>query len=385
MTPLLKRTALALGVLALAVGVGRAIVARKAQQAELAQTAAGVQAQRTELAPQDVLTVQAQPLVLGVPVSGTLVAQRSAMVKAKVAAEVLSLSVREGEAVRQGQVIATLDPQEFMLKLQQARQQVAQAQAQAQIAQQTLDSNQALVQQGFIAKTTLEASVSNAAAARATVQAAQAAADLSLKALKDATVRAPLSGLIAQRLVQVGERVAVDARLVEIVDLGSLELQAALSPQALSAISVGTPALLTVEGVADAVPARVARINPSAAADTRAVTVYLSVGPRAGLRQGLFAQGQVVLPSGGPRLAVPVSAVARDAGVDQVLRVRQGRVERVPVRLGPRGQVGATDGRTWVAVDAGLAAGEVVLSDAAGTVREGAAVSLPPATASQPR
>lgn len=376
-----KWIALTVGVLALGAGIGRAIVARKAQQAELSQTAAAVQAKLIQLAPQDVWVVQPQALSRGIAVSGGLSAQRSAVVKAKVAAELLTLTVREGERVKQGQVIATLDPQEFDLKLKQARQQAASAQAQLQIAQQTLSSNQALVQQGFISKNTLDTSVSNQAAAQANLAAAQAVADLNLKSLKDATVRAPISGLISQRFAQVGERVSVDARLVEIVDLGSLELQAALSPQELAQISVGTPAQLQVEGVNGMVPARVARINPSAASDTRAVMVYLTLPAHPGLRQGLFAQGQIQLASNANALVVPASAVARDAGTDQVLRVREGRVARVAVQLGERGQLPSKPAQTWVSVTSGLAPGDVVLVDAAGTVREGAAVALPAASA----
>lgn len=376
-----KWIALTVGVLALGAGIGRAIVARKAQQAELSQTAAAVQAKLIQLAPQDVWVVQPQALNRGIAVSGGLSAQRSAVVKAKVAAELLTLTVREGERVKQGQVIATLDPQEFDLKLKQARQQAASAQAQLQIAQQTLSSNQALVQQGFISKNTLDTSVSNQAAAQANLAAAQAVADLNLKSLKDATVRAPISGLISQRFAQVGERVSVDARLVEIVDLGSLELQAALSPQDLAQISLGTPAQLQVEGVNGMVPARVARINPSAASDTRAVMVYLTLPAHPGLRQGLFAQGQIQLASNANALVVPASAVARDAGTDQVLRVREGRVARVAVQLGERGQLPSQPAQTWVSVTSGLAPGDVVLVDAAGTVREGAAVALPAASA----
>lgn len=364
-------------------GMGRAIVARKAQQSELAQTAANTQPKAIELNQRDLHTVDVLALQHHVPISGSLVAQRSAVIKAKVAAEVLTLKVREGQAVRKGDVIATLDSQEFDIKLKQAKQQAASSKAQWQIAQQTLDNNQALVQQGFISKATLDTSVSNAAATRALYEASQSAVELSQKALKDATVRAPMNGLISQRFTQVGERVAVDGRIVELIDLGSLELQASISPQDLARVSVGLPASLQIDGVSAPVQARVARINPSAANDTRAVTVYLSLPAQASLRQGLFAKGEVQLPTV-QGLAVPLSAVARDAGVDQVLRVHAGRVERVGVTLGAKGRVEGQGGRLWIEVRTGLQAGDTVLTDATGTVREGAAVTLPP-TASAAR
>jgi membrane fusion protein (multidrug efflux system) len=372
--------ALAAGVLIVGGGIGRAIVAKKAQQTELAQSTASASLSVVQLGATDVSEVRSQTLVRSIPVSGSLTAQRSAIVKAKVAAELLSLKVREGDRVKAEQLIGKLDPQEFDTRLQQARQQAASAKAQWQIAKQNLDNNQALVQQGFISRNALDTSVSNADAARATYEATQSAVDLARKALKDAAVRAPLSGLVSQRFAQAGERVGVDGRIVEIVDLSSLELQAPLSPQELMQVRIGTPATLKLDGLDEPVAARIARINPSASADTRAVMVYLSLTPHPALRQGLFAQGKIMLEQR-QALAIPASAVTRESGSDQVLRVEGGKVVKVKVSLGAHAAQGA-DGQSLVEVLQGLQAGDVVLGNAAGTVREGQAVSLPAATGS---
>ena len=97
--------------------------------------------------------------------------------------------------------------------------------------------------------------------------------------------------MVAQRLAQPGERVAVDGRIVEIVDLSRLELEATLSAADSVAVRVGQQAVLRVEGNDRAIAARVARINPSAQAGSRSVLAYLAIDDPAGLRQGLFAQG----------------------------------------------------------------------------------------------
>jgi len=380
MTSSKKWIALVAGVLVLSVGIGRAIVSRKAQQAELSQSTASAQSGLITLSDKDVYTVQAQSLVRSLTVSGSLTAQRSAIVKAKISAELLKLKVREGDKVKEDQVIGKLDTQEFVARLKQAQQQAASAKAQWQITQQNLSNNQELVKQGFISRSTLDTSVSNADAARANYEAAQAAVDLASKAMKDSVVRAPISGLISQRFVQVGERVAVDGRIVEIVDLSSLELQAPLSPQDVLQVKVGTPASLRIEGMDKPLKAQIARINPSASADTRSVMVYLSLPPHAGLRQGLFVQGQILLDQV-QALAIPLSAITRDAGQDQVLVVKQGKVQKIKVSLGKRaGQ--NQDGQPMAEVLEGVSGGDQILVNAAGTVREGQAVQLSAAAAS---
>jgi len=239
------------------------------------------------------------------------VAQRSAVVKAKVAAELQALHVREGDTVRQGQSLGQLDTQEVGLRRQQAQQQAASAQAIWRNAEQTLRNNQALVQQGFISRQALDSSLSNAASTRANYEAAQAAARLADKAWQDTRILAPLGGQVAQRFVQPGERLNVDARIVEIVDLDSLEWQVPLTPQDLARVQVGSSASLRIEGLSEPLQAQVARLNPSATADTRAVMAYLSLPRHPALRQGLFGQGEILL-EGREGLAAPASAITRE-------------------------------------------------------------------------
>lgn len=360
--------------------IARAIIARKAQQTELAQSTESAQAQSIYLAPHDVHTVQALTLNGSIPISGSLIAQRSAVVKAKVSAELQALHVREGDTVRQGQSLGQLDTQEVGLRRQQAQQQAASAKAIWTNAEQTLRNNQALVQQGFISRQALDTSLSNAASTRATYEAAQAAARLTEKAWQDTRILAPLAGQIAQRFVQPGERLNVDARIVEIVDLDSLEWQVPLSPQDVAQVRVDATASLNIEGLPEPLSARIARINPSATADTRSVMVYLSLPRHPALRQGLFGQGQITVDTR-EGLAIPASAVSRDSGRDEVLRIDGDRIVRVPVQVGLRASRGGDATQPFVEITAGLKAGDRILPDASGTVREGARVTLGAATA----
>lgn len=324
------------------------------------------------ITPQDLLTVAPAELARGLSVSGTVKALNSAFVKALVAAEVKSLAVREGDSVRAGQVLAQLDTTEFDWRLRQAEQQAEAARAQLSIAQRQLANNKALVAQGFISPTALDSSLANEAAAQATLQAGLATVELARKARADTTIIAPISGLVSQRLVQPGERVAVEARLLEIVDLSKLELEAAIAPQDIASLRVGAPARLTVDGGSQTLAARVARINPSAAAGARSVSAYLSVAEGSGLRHGLFANAWIELERK-KALAVPASALRNDQAQPYAIALVNGLAEHRPLQLGLRGQVAGVE---MVELLAGLNIGDQVLAASAGQVPAGTQLRL---------
>jgi RND family efflux transporter MFP subunit len=343
---------------------------RKAQQVQAA--AAPKVAAALELTAADLLPVRRAELTRALEVSGSLVAVNSAFVKARVAAEIKSMAVREGDSVRAGQVLAQLDTTEFDWRLRQAEQQAQAARSQLDIAQRALQNSRSLVTQGFISATALENAVSTEAGAQATLQAAMAGVELARKARADATVSAPISGQIAQRLVQPGERVPVDARLLEIVDLSRLELQASVAPENAGLLRVGATAKLKVDGIDGQVTARVVRINPSAQAGSRSVIAYLELEPNPSLRQGLFARGTIELERR-QALLLPLSAVRTDQAQPYALRLDGMQVAQRTLSLGQRGQSGADE---VVEVLQGLAEGDRVLAGSLGAVRDGATVRL---------
>jgi RND family efflux transporter MFP subunit len=346
------------------------------RQQSLAATAPASAPLSLELEPADVVVARTLALTRTLPVSGGLKAVDSATVKAKVASEIKSLTVREGDSVKAGQVIGRLDTSEFDWRVKQAEQTALAARTQLDIAERTLANNRALVAQGFISATGLETSASSEAGARASYQAALAAAELARKSRNDSVLIAPIDGIVSQRFVQVGERVGIDAKVVEIVDLSRVELEAAVAPEDVGAVQLGQAARLEVDGLDGAATARVARINPSTQTGTRAVMVYLAVQPRPGLRQGLFARGTIELQRR-QALAVPVSAVRVDQARPYVLAVQDGRAVQRAVVLGLRGEA-TIDGRVENAVEltAGAAAGDTLLRDTAGALRDGTPVTL---------
>lgn len=359
-----------------AAGALRAISARKAQQ----KAASEVRAERVvmEIAANEVIELQPRSLTLGIPVSGALRAVQSATIKARVAGELQDLALREGDRVRAGQVVARIDTTETQARVRQAQQQADAARAQVDIAQRQFDNNQALVAQGFISKTALETSQASLAAAKATYQAELAGADVARKSLADTVLKSPIDGMVAQRLVQNGERVSVEARILEVVDLSRLEVEALVPAAQAVQVRVGQTATLRLEGTHQELQARVVRISPSAQAGSRAVPVYLAIDNASalpGLRQGVFVQGAI--QSGSERaLAVPLDAVRTDQAEPYVQIAEGSQVAHRTVQVGKRVQV---DGVTWVAIQ-GVPEGTRVLTARVGALPAGTALKLPPAS-----
>ncbi|NBN97260.1 MAG: HlyD family efflux transporter periplasmic adaptor subunit [Actinobacteria bacterium] len=182
------------------------------------------------------------------------------------------------------------------------------------------------------------------------------------KSLDDAVMRAPITGQVSQRLAQNGERVSVDARLVEIVDLGQMEMEASLSAEDASRVRPGQSAQIAMEGSEHSVTAKVVRINPNTSAGSRAVVIYLSLAPHPLLRQGLFLQGGL---STGSRTspALPITAVRTDKPVTYVQIILGDKVEHQPVVTG---FIGESKGQSMVEV-IGLPSGTRLVNTCATT------------------
>ena len=362
-------------VLALVAGVIRAMSNKRAQQAAASAPASAVT--QVELANSDVMKAEMRDITQGLSVSGTVKAVNYAVIKARVAGELKEVVAREGDAVKAGDVLARIDPTEYQRRWQQANETASAAKSQMEIAQRAWDSNKALVDQGFISKAAMDNSVASYQGAVASHKAAIAGADVARKALDDATLRAPFAGIVSGRAAQVGERVAIDAKIMELVDLSQLEVEVPLSPSESMDVRVGQVASLQVEDRKETVGAKVKRISPSAQTGSRSVLIYLALDKAEGLRHGLFAKG--ILGMGQSQvLAVPLSSVRTDRAQPYVQVVEQVgdqlQVIHKTVSLGVRGMdLAQPESEAMVGVT-GLAEGSTVLKSNVGALREGMVV-----------
>jgi RND family efflux transporter MFP subunit len=319
-----------------------------------------------EFAAADLVSAELRPMAPSVPLSGTLRPWREATVKARVAGELQVLSVREGDSVKQGQVIGRIEASDYRARSAGAAADVAAAQAALGVAEKNQATQESLLAKNFISRNAYDTTAGNRDAARAKLDAARAAADVARKALSDTTLVAPIDGIVSARIVQAGERVPVDGRIVTIADISRLEFAASVTAAEAARLAVGAPISLGVDGLAELrISGHIERINPAAAAGSRSIEIYALIDNRdARLRGGLFAQGQATAGAAREQIAVPVSAVREEAGV-QVLYVLAGdKIQRRAVKTG----IAAAD---WVAIASGLASGERVVRYNLGPLKDG--------------
>jgi len=368
----LKWVVLLLIVLGLAWGITRALKARSTQQQAAAVAAEALKMPVTfALKSTDVLVAERLSINQVEPVSGTVRAVNAVTLRSTMSAVVTRIHALEGATVKAGQVLAQLDADDTRARLQQAQQQSNAAKAQVELAKRQRDNNRALVEKGFISSTALVSSDSNYATALANYEAALAAQQIAKRGLEDAALRAPFSGVVTQRHVKAGERVAVNAPVVDIVDVSQLEVEVLLPIAASSGLKTGQTATLSLESQPQPITAKVARINPSIDAGSRSVRIYLSI-PTGKARVGEFATGELTVGTL-EGTAVPLDSIRTDQPSPYVQVVRDQTIVHTTVQILATGRAG----ETRYAIVEPLPAGTTVLSPTAGLIANGTAVTLP--------
>ncbi len=352
--------------LVVAGAIGGSVAMRLAKKAEGSDKSAPV---TLEFAPTDLTRVEARPLARWLPVSGAIQPVRQATVKAKVSGDVKQVTVREGESVQAGQVLARIDTADLDAKLIERLGALEAAKAQLAMAGKTRTSNQMLLKQNFISQNAFDNSESTFRVAEGSVKSAEAQVQLAKNALRDAVAISPLTGLVGKRHVQPGEKVAFDSPLITVVDLKDMELQAAVPAVDVPEVTVGMPVELVIDGFGERrFKGRVERINPATEPGTRSILVYVGIPNADGaLRGGMFATGRISLAASAPVPTLPATAIQVEAGQAYVWLLEDGKLVRRMVATGAR-----DDGAGRVEIRTALPAGAPILGARMDNLKEGA-------------
>lgn len=357
---LTRKTALAAAVIA-ATAITAAVVLARSRDHHREPAPVTAERRILEFGPQDVAQARVETVARTIPVTGTLAPLQEAVVKTRAPGVLSEVLAREGDAVREGQLLARVEATDLHAQLAARQADVAATQAQLNWAQRNLGRQRELLEKGFISRNAFDNVQNEEQVARARLDAARAQQAQAAKALADAQLPSPIDGIVATRHAEPGERLPADAPVLTVVSLERLELAANVPTTEIAGVSIGQPVRVRVDGFEGRVfEGRVERINPQATAGAGVVPIYLVVdnADRA-LRAGLFAHGELMLSAGQPSVVVPAAALHGEGGERYVFAVEGGRVTKRPVQvayvIGGRAVIaqGVSDGTTVVAVNLG--------------------------------
>ena len=325
------------------------------------------------LGQENVARAEARELQSGPGISGTLQARTAAAVRAEVGGTILDIKAEQGQSVKKGQELARIEAATLRDQLIAARTAARTASSALQVARAEEERSAKLAKAGVITQRDLERAQLAVSQAEGQLAEARSRQALAREQVGRSRITAPFDGVVSERQASAGDVVAPGAPLFTVVDPRTLRLEAAVPAARLEQVKVGTPVEFQVTGYGErSFSGKVERINPVVDPSTGQVRIYVAI-PNTDLHllAGLFAEGRVASEAT-QALAVPVDAVVESNGEPGVLRIQDGRVQRVPVTLGLRDAVAQQ-----VEVRSGLRAGDVVvLGSARDAVGEGTRVKV---------
>jgi RND family efflux transporter MFP subunit len=241
----------------------------------------------------------------------------------------------------------------------------------AGLARRNAERSRALAQAGAIADRDREQAEWNLSSAEAQLADARARMVTAETQLAKTVLRAPFSGMVSERPVNLGDIVQNGTQLFTVVDPATLKLEGTVEADALDRLKVGTPVTFAIHGAEKPITGRISRINPVVDPATRQVRVTVALPNAAGhVIAGLFAEGRVATSSR-TSVVVPNGAVDRKGLRPFVVRLKGGRVERVEIELGV-----IDAAKEQMEVRTGLVPGDTLLLGGARGIAPGTAVQV---------
>jgi RND family efflux transporter MFP subunit len=362
---------------AVLLGLSAMIVVNACSKSDKVSAAETAKLETMVVGPENITVASNGSIMTGPSISGTLEPDREAVLRAQVSGSVLQTYADQGQAVNSGTVLARIDASGIQDAYTSARAGLVSARNAADVAAKDLARNEKLLAAGAIAERDIDQSRRASIAAQAALEDANSRLATAEKAYRSTTVTAPFSGVVSERPVSSGDVVQPGTALFTVVDPSSMRLEASVPAEQLASIRIGVPVNFTVSGYPGRqFVGRITRINPTADPTTRQVRIYVSI-PNEGraLVGGLFANGRMSTATK-MGLVVPQSAVDVRGSIPSVLRVRQGKAEKVPVKIGLTDKTSET-----IEVLSGLQPGDTLLMGAAMGITPGTPIRISAPTA----
>jgi membrane fusion protein (multidrug efflux system) len=313
--------------------------------------------QPLELSPVEITTITRQVMTERLQASGELQFLRRVVLRAKAGGRILDIAVREGQAVKAGDVVARFETYDLRSTLKQRESDQAASHAELLLAMQRLARSEQLVRINAVALEQLDKMKSDVTAANARLLSLSALTEIARTGLREAEVLAPFDGIVSGRAVNEGAYVGADAELLTLVDTTSLEAKILVSTQDVSRVAIGQEVELHIDGFGERlIKGTVVRKNPLADEDTRSVPVYVRLAAHPQLLGGMFVTGAILLHQNNHATIVPETALRKDESGNYVLKVLEGHLVRQPVTVASK-----RPGDDSVEISSGLADGDKIV------------------------
>lgn len=307
--------------------------------------------------PVEIMRVETGSITAFFSGTATLEAEAEAVVVAKVGGVVKEIFVEEGRYVRTREILAKLDDERLTLQL---------AQTEANLRKLENDFRRS---EELFAKNLVSAEVYQRA--KFEYESQKAAFDLARLELDYASIRAPISGVVALRMIKVGNMVLANQPTFRITDFDPLLAVLHVPEREMNKLRVGQPATLTVDAIAGAeFSGRIERISPVVDATTGTIKVTVEVhDPSRNLKPGMFGRINIVHDVHTNALLVPKDAVLSEDAEVAVFVVKDSIAYRKVVQTG---YINATH----IEIVGGLNVGDTIVTTGQGSLKDSAKVEM---------
>ena len=324
------------------------------------------------IAPEDVLTIQANALSSGPVVTGSIQPERKADLRAEISAIVLQVLKENGDVVRRGDVLVRLDQTSIRDNVQSAEANVRNAKQALDQAERNLQRLKTLRDSGMTSLQALDDAEVRYNGAQSELSASNARAVLARQQLERTIVRSPFDGVVSDRKVSAGDTASVGKELLKVIDPGSMRFAGRVSADKISMVKVGQAVGFRINGYAgQEFRGKVTRVDPSANDVTRQVEVLVSLdGARQARVAGLFAEGTIEAANT-KAVTLPETVLMRSGDKVSVWIIKASKLSQADLTLGAR------DPRTGnFEVRSGLADGDVILRSPSSSYKEGQSAEM---------
>jgi len=308
----------------------------------------------------------------GPAISGTLVADKTASIRAEVGGRVVAVLFEPGQRVAKDAVLARVDDSAVREAWLGARSGVTQAQLGADIAKRDQERAERLLAAGAVAENAVENARRGSLAAQAALEDAKARQASAQRNLDNTVIKSPYAGVVSERVVNAGDVVNPGSPLFTVVDPATMRLEGSVPSDQLGAVRVGAPVKFGVTGYpGKTFEGTISNIYPSADPQTHQIRLYARI-PNAGsgLVAGLYATGRVASATR-TALTAPQNAVDQRGIKPFVMRLKNGKVEKVEITLGMR-----DESTERVEISGAIAEGDTLLVGAAQGITAGSPVKV---------